>query len=829
MIENEIEIDLSGEYKVKIEDVGDFETSIFSKVYLSARENVLSILDHSNDSKNSYDSYNNIIAFTGERGKGKSSAMISFLEALKRVGEKIERDSFLSPFYVDKKEAAKYSFIDLDVIDPSLFKGNETLFEIVLAKMFSKFKHEIETSLPSNSNLITDEKRRLIVKLFQSVFENLKYTNGNYKDELYKQEALDALIKLSASSNLKESFKALVKDYLEVMRGRTKTESFLVISIDDFDLKIEGVYEMLEDVRQFLISENVIVLIACKMEQMQQAVEMTIHKHFGNTLGIKPNYYGNFQNSDNEIKNKGRKYLEKLFPISRQIKLPGIELLTLNNLIKNAKSEKNDLKILEVIYLKQGIFFSSDNVINHIIYDDTLRSLVNLLHSIDTGAVELFIKYGSFRFSEFIEEQQLATLLNCDIKLINTFVTNILIEDFEYSIDEYHITELRKLSNSKNYEIIQNGDVNSLIYSITEKINVNDVHFTKLKAITSIYIIRTLSDYIQNQETLKLKSLSGILSARHFDPKKRIPYNSFNRKYRDYFKVNSAFREALYDEDQLIVITAFIQNLGNNDRDYMISDDNLFLNSARRSGAPHRHFYFSIYSFITSPNNITKLYERFRESGKTLPQLENKWLNSRYNKLFMSYDFVIEFNENLIEAYRSLSKSGDIKSEANENLYSNLHVLFSKGIEQVFLKLNEKYQYLNLNFEEYINDHGIIKLFLEKVEDPRIKEFINQSFDKYEYVKTYSSINSLDEIQYVNNVDPLIEIMEFLKKERINKKPFQDLINSIDDKDFEIRDFLLQKNYFDRLFSTNVLQKNRTRDSLNKHLKRLVENGQSQE
>src|SRR5690606_624903 len=74
-------INLNEEYKIKIEEAKDFDTSIFKDVYESALKNVEEIVKQS--SKNGeYDDYNNIIAFTGERGKGKSSSMISFRDAL---------------------------------------------------------------------------------------------------------------------------------------------------------------------------------------------------------------------------------------------------------------------------------------------------------------------------------------------------------------------------------------------------------------------------------------------------------------------------------------------------------------------------------------------------------------------------------------------------------------------------------------------------------------------------------------------------------------------------------------------------------------------------
>lgn len=833
MENKEIIIDLSNEYKIKVETVEEFEKSIFSDVYKSAKENVLEVLQHSYTEKNSYDTYNNIIAFTGERGKGKSSAMISFLESLKSVGRRTENDDFLNQFYDEKNpNVAKYNFIALDVIDPSLFRGNETLFEIVLAKMFSKFKKIIENSNERNNNPVTDEDRRQLVKLFQNVFDNLKYTNGNNKDELYKQEALDALIKLSTSSNLRESFRELIAKYLKVVSSNGRSESILVISIDDFDLKIEGVYEMLEDVRQFLITENVIILIACKMEQMQQAVEITIAKHFSNPIQLKQNYFDSYEISPsyeislNEIKNKARRYIEKLFPISRHILLPNTQNIKLDDIIKNTVSEKNDLKILETIFYKRNVFYSSDNYLNNLIYDDTLRSLVNLFHSLESADYNQFLKYCEIRFSEFLKPEQLNLILNCDYVLLNTFILKILGDEFYGHINEHQRIELSKLSGSSNYEIIQNADINAFLYVITKSLNINNLDFKKIKAICSIYNLRNVLHKNVNSESIKVKLLSGILTVKYIDSKNRIPQNSFYRKFRDYFKVYRQLKTEGLSTDQLIIVSSFVQNLGDNDSDYMITEENIFLNGIKRRGAPYQYYYFSIFTFLNAPNNISKLFGRFRDKLGDVEEIEKKWQSSYYSSLFSSYDFVIEFYEHLVDAYKTLSKSSLIKSEKDEDLHNNLIILFSRGIEQVFKKINEKYKYLNLDFQKYVEDNIILKIFLKNQTDRVIQEFINDSFDKYEHIRSFSSINSLTEIQYVNNIGPLDKIFNLLEHgERINRKPLQDLINEIDDQDSDLRDFLLQKNYFENLFSNSKNKRENARNELKKHLKRLIENG----
>jgi hypothetical protein len=253
-------ININEEYKIKIEKGKDFNTSIFKEVYEAALKNVEEIVEQSSKN-NIYDDFNNIIAFTGERGKGKSSSMISFRDAL--VGKSDDKHQ---SFFTTSTLPASTKFATINIVDPSLFRSGENLFEIILAQMFDKFQNEIKKH---DCNL-NDDSRRNIIKQFQEVFENLQIINSDRR-ELYKKESIEALSRLATSSNLRKCFKDLITIYLNEFEDK---KNFLVIAIDDFDLNISGVYEMLEDIRHFLIQSNVILLIACKIEQLDEVVQI---------------------------------------------------------------------------------------------------------------------------------------------------------------------------------------------------------------------------------------------------------------------------------------------------------------------------------------------------------------------------------------------------------------------------------------------------------------------------------------------------------------------------------------------------------------------------
>lgn len=311
MVENTYEdliINLNEEYKIKIENGGEFSKSIFKEVYTTALKNVIEIVKQASI-KNKYDDFNNIIAFTGERGKGKSSSMISFRDALVE-----QKDAKHSVFFKGSIDIESKEFATIDIVDPSLFRGGESLFEIILAQMFQHFQIEIKSS----NSRVSDDDRRAIIGQFQKVFENLQIINSDRRD-LYKKESIEALSKLATSSNLRDCFKELVRIYLEKFE---KGKHFLVIAIDDFDLNILGAYEMLEDIRQFLIQSNIILLIACKIEQLRVIMLNHNYKQYEYLLKHNSN-----EISEAELINKSEKYLEKLIPVERRLVLPNPKMI----------------------------------------------------------------------------------------------------------------------------------------------------------------------------------------------------------------------------------------------------------------------------------------------------------------------------------------------------------------------------------------------------------------------------------------------------------------------------------------------------------------------
>jgi hypothetical protein len=92
---------------------------------------------------------NNIIAFCGERGEGKSSAMLTFVNAVCKPGGR------KSKIFASCQNLQNAYFAEPVLIDPSLFDEVHNVLEIVLAKIFNKFYEKYNEEYPSQ-----DEKNK---------------------------------------------------------------------------------------------------------------------------------------------------------------------------------------------------------------------------------------------------------------------------------------------------------------------------------------------------------------------------------------------------------------------------------------------------------------------------------------------------------------------------------------------------------------------------------------------------------------------------------------------------------------------------------------------
>ena len=347
-------IDSPAKFGVLIEKGARMEHSIFKKIYDDVKGNVRDIIVANNDqsdvSKECF--VNTTIAFVGERGTGKSSAMATLSSWLKNSGTKVFEEEY--------KTSCK--FYSLPIIDANQLGANETIIGRISAALMTEYS-EFQSSLSNES------KRSFIQKVKTVNDLAVKYRSG----EWFK--ASDNLLDDTVSiSKMRKNVEELIKYFLKLRDFGDCDNKYLVISIDDIDMGIENSYSIMEEIRKFLCVTNVIVFVTLDVKQLEMILNATYLK----TLG-KNNVIGSWQSI---VESLSYRYIEKLFPYSRQHKMPELTLQMLKStysekfLANNLESNDEKWKISGIVDKTGGTTPSVFNSILHMIWRKTSLILI---------------------------------------------------------------------------------------------------------------------------------------------------------------------------------------------------------------------------------------------------------------------------------------------------------------------------------------------------------------------------------------------------------------------------------------------------------------------
>ena len=325
---------------------------------------------------------NNVIAISGRRGQGKTSAMLSFSA------------SMASGFHCKgawEERFRSYSFLVLDPIDPTVLEASQSPLMLVLSRMYGKAEASWERLLSQGGyglgeRTVSDSTRNELVNQFQ------KCLSGIREVKMHDQggdKGLAPLHSLSDSSQLKASFYKLVDMLLDFCAQGLGGKRILVMQLDDTDFQVGKGYEVLDDIRKYLTLPNVVILMAADMDLMHKVVA----QHFSEELGV-----GLEQKilSGVEVQNNAHKYLDKLIPPDQVVYLPSLSREMANasrrlqvrladdgELLLPRKEEEGlslENVVLRFLYRKTGLLCVSRPREAHGFIPTTLRGLMQLLN-----------------------------------------------------------------------------------------------------------------------------------------------------------------------------------------------------------------------------------------------------------------------------------------------------------------------------------------------------------------------------------------------------------------------------------------------------------------
>lgn len=634
--------------RIRIEEYKDFSKSIFKDVYSEAGENVAKIAEKVIEMKKEIDSeryntnnksskfyndirdFNNIIAFTGDRGVGKTSAMISFVNTLDnlyslQVAE--EKDEIKSI-----KELRKYKFTCLKVIEPSNFVKGERLFEIVLSNIFSK----ISEVLNDTNTAVNKDELKKIYELLDNVQSSIRVIYSDKKDLLGKQHdlgsGLETLEQLSVGEKLKHNFSSLVEEYLKlynkyILKNNEKDgykNTFLVIPIDDLDMNMDNGYEMAEEIRKYLITRNVIVTMALNIRQFTISVQQEFFKPFRDLIQNKQ--------IDLDTSELAGKYLTKLIPTNRRLPLPSFDVHSIANLyLEESKSNtESDANInlvdhyLGSIYKKTGILLLKNESKSHEIIPTNLRELVflnKLLGEMEdnTSTDAINILYSSIgntniqkklsRNLEKFEDYFTTNYISSNMPKHYSAILLELMKQSSENMNKYLVRSLVKRKDditSKSKILVLNEDINSISErdeklrnstileiispdALPENISIGDVLFILQQ------LIIQKSDYETKKFVAGVKIIYSIRMIRH------LFIDEDNKKAR------VILGEFLYNTENIKLMRT--ERGSNTKRDVFIGNVNKFVKDNMKTSLL-LNCLISRYSSINSNNDTNEVIVR---------------------------------------------------------------------------------------------------------------------------------------------------------------------------------------------------------------------------
>ena len=472
-----------------------FEHSLFREQYKQALKLVNDIIRVPAD----YDTnapISNIIAFCGERGEGKTSALMTVRNILADTElYKQLKDTELFP---DKNEIKENTFKVLNLVDPAFFDGHHNILELLLGQMYAEVLLDTEKDKNSNNPLdcefrFTDRisERNRLMQLFQAVRSSLGIISRPSNKSAY--DNLEEIDELAAGILLKEKFNKLLKAYAEYF-GKTR----VLICIDDLDLNVSEGYKMAEEIRKYLCSPaECVVLMAIKVEQMIDVVKSYLRAKIDDIV------------SDEEINDMAIRYVLKLIPENHRVKMPSISLLADRNLMiyegDELKEEYESIKeaVVRLIYQKTRYIFVNGRNISPIVPDNLreLRLLWATLWPLNDGEKnDENHKKNKTIFKRYFYENWVKNLEENDAKFISSLVYTQDLITINKSVVKYLAEKYSSIFNNASNKNATDKKEESLLEVIIDmkntmqNVSVGDV----------MYVLNAVENLTSDTETRKL-------------------------------------------------------------------------------------------------------------------------------------------------------------------------------------------------------------------------------------------------------------------------------------------------------------------------------------
>lgn len=521
MAENNIIVFRKGEETGIVIEKKDYENSLFLEQYKQAFGIIDEILHETGYNQNldvMKNQISNIVAFCGERGEGKTSALMTVRSILLDINafEEAQKAKLFPKETNDQRTIDQKSFKVLKLIDPAFFDDKHNLIELLLGQMYAELLWEENASYNSIDDYgfssSTGEDKTLmrneLAHKFQRVRNSLsKLRSASNKDAYDKLEEID---ELAAASMLREKMHDLLHAYAKYFEKER-----VLICIDDIDLNIKEGYTMAEEIRKYLSFPDVcIVMMALKIDQMVDVAKIYFKEISYDAI------------DDVELSKMAIRYVTKLIPQSHRIWMPKGEsiverpLTLIDNRLETTHFETVKEAVVQLIFRKTRYIFINGRNISPIVPTNLreLRHLIDLLwdmNDVEKESPEHISNKTIFKTYFY------NTWIHCLDRPERTFVEELVkIEDLVF-INKTIILYMREVllsnSNSKSGSDLPNDELLHKILNpnnTVQNISIGDVFYV-INYVDSVFVktnIRNLLFFLKSFYSIKLYETYDIIS-----------------------------------------------------------------------------------------------------------------------------------------------------------------------------------------------------------------------------------------------------------------------------------------------------------------------------
>lgn len=395
----------------------EFEKAI---EWINRRIHALEFNDDNNLEINTLERLHDTITILGSRGSGKTTFLLNLLD------------------YYEKRKNNTVEI--LDIIDPTLIEEKGHIFLTIISQIADRVNRKLSKSDcdPESPTHLRKKGWNDKLKSLAAGLPSIDGIGGTYESWQDTEFIMDkGLRSVQAAKNLESDFHLLIKEALIILDKKA-----FIITLDDIDIDFRKGWPVLETVRKYLTSPQIITLLSGDLRLFIKAIRKQQWKNFGKALTINEGEkLGRIKRYNDLVTEMEEQYLQKVIQPQGRIRLTTIQEKrnifgrdSLNIYIKNSEIENR----IDNYYNSILIHFGINNPYQAETYCSFLlglpiRTQIQFLAKCEdfknTNSSIREVNISDVFLSDLYEKQVNIDLAESNNKYLNTVILKLLLDE----------------------------------------------------------------------------------------------------------------------------------------------------------------------------------------------------------------------------------------------------------------------------------------------------------------------------------------------------------------------------------------------------------------